>query len=83
MIAGSDTKVAKALRDELSWLLWLYSLGIILFWVQDTSDGAARTRLLAQRTAPMVVRAIGFARMPVLRATITDLIALVAELKTL
>jgi AcrR family transcriptional regulator len=83
VIAGSDTKVAKALRDELPELLWLYSMGIVLFWVHDTSDGAARTRLLAQRSAPMVVRAIGLARLPVLRATITDLIALVAELKSL
>ena len=83
VIQGSDTKVARMLRDELPELLWLYSMGIVLFWVHDTSDGAARSRLLARRTAPMVVSAIGLARLPVLRATITDLISLIGELKRL
>jgi hypothetical protein len=83
VIDGSDTKVAKALRPELPGLLWLYFMGIVLFWVHDQSDQAARTRLLARRTAPMVVRAIGLARLPVLRSTIDDLVGLIAELKSL
>jgi len=83
VIDGSDTKVAKALRAELAELLWLYFMGIVLFWVHDPSDNAARTRLLARRTAPMVVRAIGLARLPVLRATVADLVALITELKSL
>ena len=83
VVEGSDTKVAKALRKELPELLWLYFMGIVLFWVHDSSDDAARTRLLARRTAPLVVRGIGLARLPVLRATIADLVALIAELKAL
>jgi AcrR family transcriptional regulator len=83
VLTGSDTKVGKALRAELPELLWLYFMGIVLFWVHDSSDRAARTRLLARRTAPMVVRGIGLARLPVLRATIADLVALIAELKAL
>jgi AcrR family transcriptional regulator len=83
VVEGSDTKVAKALRKELPELLWLYFMGIVLFWVHDPSGDAARTRLLARRTAPLVVRGIGLARLPVLRATIADLVALIAELKAL
>jgi AcrR family transcriptional regulator len=83
VITGSDTKVSKALRQELPELLWLYFMGIVLFWVHDPSDGAARTRLLARGTAPMVVRGISLARLPVLRATIADLVALISELKSL
>jgi AcrR family transcriptional regulator len=83
VVDGSDTKVTKALRAELPELLWLYFMGIVLFWVHDASDGAARTHLLARRTAPLVVRGIGLARLPVLRATIADLVALIAELKGL
>jgi AcrR family transcriptional regulator len=83
VIDGSDTKVTKALRQELPELMWLYFMGIVLFWVHDPSENAARTRLLARRTAPLVVRAIGLARLPVIRATIADLVALIAELKAL
>jgi AcrR family transcriptional regulator len=83
VIDGSGTKVSKALREELPELLWLYFMGIVLFWVHDSSENAARTRLLARRTAPMVVRGIALARLPVLRATIADLVALIGELKAL
>ena len=83
VIEGSDAKIAKSLREELPELVWLYFMGIVLFWVHDQSANAERTRLLARRTAPMVVRGIGLARLPVLRATIADLISLLAEIKSL
>jgi AcrR family transcriptional regulator len=83
VVLGSDTKLTKALRQELPELLWLYFMGIVLFWVHDSSESAARTRLLVRRTVPMVVRGIALARLPVLRATIADLVALIAELKSL
>ena len=83
VVEGSDLRIPKALRADLPELLWLYSMGVVLFWVHDPSDDAARTRRLVDRTAPVVVRAIGLARLPVLRATIVDLIALVDELRTL
>lgn len=80
---GSEQKVPKYLREELPELLWLYFMGLVLFWVHDRADGAAATRLLARRTAPMVARAIGLTRLPLLRAEIADLIGLVAEIKSL
>jgi AcrR family transcriptional regulator len=83
VIDGSDSKIAKGIADELPELLWLYFMGLVLFWVHDPSDDNARTRLLAARTAPLVVRAIGLARVPVIKATIEDLIGLIGELKTL
>jgi AcrR family transcriptional regulator len=83
VLEGSDAKVAKALRADLPELLWLYFMGVVLFWVHDSSEGAERSRVLARRTVPMVVRGIGLARLPVLRATLNDLIELIGELKSL
>jgi AcrR family transcriptional regulator len=83
VVAGSDAKIAKGIADELPELLWLYFMGLVLFWVHDPSDDNVRTRVLAARTAPLVVRAIGLARVPVIKGTIEDLIGLVAELKSL
>lgn len=83
VVDGSDTKVPRYLADELPELLWLAFMGTVLFWVHDASEDAARTRLLVTRTSPVVVRAIGLSRLPVLRATVADLVALIDELKTL
>jgi len=81
-IEGSDAKIPKVLRSDLPELLWLYFMGIVLYWVHDPSQKAVRTRTLAARTTPLVVRAIGLARLPVLRTAVTDLLELVHELKT-
>jgi AcrR family transcriptional regulator len=83
VIEGSDAKISKALKPQLPELLWLYLMGVVLYWVHDPSPNAARTRLLASRTTPLVVRAIGLARLPVLRSTLNDLLALIQELKAI
>jgi AcrR family transcriptional regulator len=81
VIEGSDAKVPKVLRAELPELLWLYFMGAVLYWVHDPTEGATRTRALVRRTAPLVVRAVGLARLPVFRSTVNDVVQLIAELK--
>jgi AcrR family transcriptional regulator len=83
VIDGSDAKIAKALKPELPELLWLYFMGVVLYWVHDPTEQATRTRMLAARTTPLVVRAIGLARVPVLRSTLNDLLGLIADLKAI
>jgi AcrR family transcriptional regulator len=53
-------KVAVVLPD----LLWLAHLSITLFWVIDTSPGQERTRLLVDRSIPMLTSAVRVARLP-------------------
>ncbi len=81
VVDGSDAKITKALRPDLPELLWLYFMGVVLYWVHDPTPKAARTRILSTRTTPLIVRAIGLARLPVLRATLSDLLELIRELK--
>jgi AcrR family transcriptional regulator len=83
VIDGADGKISKTIRAELPELLWLFHMGVVLFWVHDRSDNVMASRLLVRRTVPMLVRAIDLARLPVLRATIVDLVALVSDLKLL
>ena len=83
VVDGSDSKVAKGLAAELPELLWLYFIGHVLFWVHDPSEDNIRTRRLAERTAPLLMRAIALARVPVIKGTIEDLIGLGGELKSL
>ena len=46
-------------QHRLPELLWLYSLGVILYWVHDTSPGCAKTYQLIDRTVPLVARLVG------------------------
>jgi AcrR family transcriptional regulator len=80
-LEGSDARIPKKLRADLPELLWLYFMGIVLFWVYDPTPDASATRNVAARTAPLVVRAMSLTRLPVMRGMIDDIVALVAEIR--
>jgi AcrR family transcriptional regulator len=56
VIADSDAKLDPDLRDDLPDLLWLYQMGVVLFWVHDRSRGQKRSRMLVERTVPLIAR---------------------------
>jgi AcrR family transcriptional regulator len=67
LIEGSKVTVGAELAATLPELLWLYQLGVVLYWVHDSSAGTARTRLLIGHTVPMVARLVRLSRLPVIR----------------
>jgi AcrR family transcriptional regulator len=77
----SDAKIPKRIRPELPELLWLYFMGIVLFWVHDPTADISATRRVLHRTAPLVVRAIGLTRLPVMRSLLDDLVALIHDIR--
>jgi AcrR family transcriptional regulator len=77
---GSTARMDRDLRARLPVLLWLYSLGIIVYWVHDRSPGCARTYLLIDATVPIATRLIAASRIPVLRATVRDITAIIDKL---
>jgi AcrR family transcriptional regulator len=81
VVAGSSARIDRELRAELPELLWLYSMGIVLFWVYDTSAGCAKTYRLIDATVPLADRLVSMARLPVLRGTTRDVIALIREIR--
>lgn len=81
VLEGSDAKVPKRLRNDLPEMLWLYFMGIVLFWVHDPTVGGSATRRVVARTAPLVVRAISIARLPVMRSMLDDVVVLLGEIK--
>ncbi len=81
VLEGSDLAVPAELAPDLPELLWLYQMGVVLFWVHDRSPDAARTRRLVERTVPMVDRLLRLARLRVLRPVLRDLLALLRELR--
>ena len=81
VLTGSDAKIPRRLRADLPELLWLYFMGMVLFWVHDpTADVSATSRVL-HRTAPLVVRAIALTRLPVMRNLLDDLVDVIHDVR--
>lgn len=80
VLDGSTVKVDTELRPELPELLWLYEMGVVLFWVHDRSPGCRRTRLLVDRTVPLIDRVIGLSRLRLLRPVTREIVQLVGDL---
>lgn len=81
VLAGSSVRVAEELEPDLPELLWLYHLGIVLFWIYDDSPGLRRTHRLIERTVPIVARLARMSRLPGLRPIARQIPELLAELR--
>ena len=75
------TKVSPMVKDELPELLWLYAMGIVLFWVHDASTGTKKTYALIDRSVPLVVKLVNLTRYRLLRSAVEDVKALLVEVK--
>jgi len=81
VINGSDARVHKDLRGELPYMLWLYHMGVILFWIHDASPKRRRTHRLVEITVDMIVRLINLASNPLMRPLRKGALSLMAELR--
>ena len=66
-LEGGDVKVPVDLMPHLPRLLWLYQLGLILFWIYDRSEGKTRTKLLTDKSLALVVNLIRISGLPLMR----------------
>ena len=66
-LQGSRLAIPKDLGPHLPKLLWLYQMGLILFWIYDRSTRQRRTQLLREKSLVLVVSALKFVGFPMLR----------------
>ena len=81
-LTGSRVKAPKDLETHLPRLLWLYQMGVILFWIYDRSAGQKRTRALVDKSVAVVVRLVklsGFPLMGPVRRMVVELVETVME----
>ena len=64
VVTGSGTRIPSDLAPFLPGLLWLYFMGVTLFWIHDPSPGRRRTRILMTRSAELVAVLVRLARVP-------------------
>jgi AcrR family transcriptional regulator len=81
-LTGSRTRVSEDLDQYLPRLLWMYQMGVILFWIYDRSAGQERTQTLVDKSLALIVGLIkvaGFPLMRPLRRMVVDLAGTVME----
>ena len=81
VVEGSTAKIPKDLKAELPYLLWVFHMGIILFWIHDRSPKHRRTYRLIDHTVELVDRLIYLASNPFMRPLRKQALRLVDELR--
>jgi len=79
VVSGSDARIPDDLVGELPRLLWLYQMGILYFWIMDSSAGRLQTLEVIDETAELVGQLIRLSALPVLRKSRHRVLALVAS----
>ena len=83
LVSNSKARVPDDLRVELPYLLWLYHMGIILFWIHDTSRKRARTYRLIEQTVDLLDKLISLASNPLMRPLRKRALKIIVELRDL
>jgi AcrR family transcriptional regulator len=66
-VSDSSVKLTAGVEPYLPRLLWMYQMGLILFWVYDHSEEQRRTMVLYEKTLKMILAALKLAGIPLLR----------------
>jgi AcrR family transcriptional regulator len=66
-VEGGKVRVPEDMKFHLPRLLWLYQMGLILFWVYDSSPKQERTLKLFDKSLAIVVALIKLSSFPLLR----------------
>ena len=81
MITGGDTRLPAELVAALPNLLWVYHMGIVLYWIHDDSPGCAKSYRLMERSVRLILRLISLFQFPLLRPFLKELLVLVENLR--
>ena len=81
VIEGTKARIPKDLKTELPYLLWVYQMGIVLFWIHDPSPHHRRTYRLIDHTVDLLDKLIHLASNPFMRPLRKQALRLVEEIR--
>ena len=81
VLEGATARIPKDLQAELPYLLWVYSRGIVLFWIHDSSPKHRRTYRLINHTVDLLDKLIHLASNPFMRPLRKQALRLLDELR--
>ena len=79
-VEGVALRIPPDLKPHLAQLLWLYQMGLLLFWVYDSSPHQAQTRQLVEKSLAIVLTLIKLSSLPFLspvRKRVVELVRIV------
>jgi AcrR family transcriptional regulator len=83
VLEGTTSRIPKDLKAELPYLLWVYSMGIVLFWIHDSSAKHRRTYRMIDHTVDLLDKLIHLASNPFMRPLRKQALRMVDEIKSL
>lgn len=54
VVEGADDKFDPEIRELLPSYLWLFQMGVILFWIYDSSENSKKTFAFIDQTVPLI-----------------------------
>ena len=66
IVDGSTTRIPDDLRAELPRLLWIYHMGVVLYWIHDRSSERVRSRRLVDHSVDLIARLVSLGGNPLL-----------------
>ena len=81
LVASANVRIPNDLKAELPYLLWLYHMGIVLFWIHDSSPKQRHTFRLIDTTVDLLDKLISLASNPLMRPVRKRALRLIEELR--
>jgi AcrR family transcriptional regulator len=81
VVENSKEQVPADIKGALPYCLWLYSMGVILFWLHDTSAEQRKTKRLVELTSDLILSFILLTSMPMLKPFRLTLLKLIDEFR--
>jgi AcrR family transcriptional regulator len=81
IVDQANVRIPTDLKAELPYLLWMYHMGIVLFWIHDASKHQARTYRLIDHTVDLLDKLISLASNPLMRPVRKRALRLIEELR--
>jgi AcrR family transcriptional regulator len=67
-VEGGEVKIPADLKPKLPYLLWLYQMGMILFWLYDRSEKQQRTHALMEKSLGLLVTLLKLSSLPLMKS---------------
>lgn len=67
VIEGTSSSIPEALKSKLPEILWMFKMGMILYWVYDKSPKQKKTFQLIDQSSILIARLVTLSNLPVLK----------------